>query len=93
MKPEWDKFVDHHNQNPSQIDAFGYDGNDNNDPEILQVDSSEYKKFLQKDDTKNIHIMGYPTIMHLLDGKETPHEGPRSKQGFEDFYQDLMGKC
>ena len=92
MKPEWDTFVDHHNQNPSKLDAFGYDGNDNNEPEILQVDSSEYKKFLQMDDTKNIHIMGYPTIMHILDGNDTLYDGSRTKKGLEDSYQNLKGE-
>ena len=83
MKPEWKKFYHNHNQDPSRL-------NNNGEPEIIQIENNELKKYMDDNDDNDIHIIGFPTIMEIANGQKKHYEGPRTNDGFEDFFNKVI---
>lgn len=83
MKPEWKKFYHNHNQDPSRLD-------NNGEPEIIQIENNELKKYMDDNDDNDIHIIGFPTIMEIVNGEKKQYEGPRTNDGFEDFFNKVI---
>lgn len=83
MKPEWEKFYHNHNQDPSRL-------NNNGEPEIIQIENNELKKYMDDNHDNDIHIIGFPTIMEIANGQKKQYEGPRTNDGFEDFFNKVI---
>lgn len=84
MQPEWTKFYENHKQHPERID------NNEQEPEIIQIENDELQKFMGENGNHGINIMGYPTIMSILDKKKEVYEGERNVEGFESFFKNVM---
>lgn len=83
MKPEWKKFYRNHNQDPFRL-------NNNGEPEIIQIENNELKKYMDDNDDNDIHIIGFPTIMEIVNGQKRQYKGPRTNYGFEDFFNKVI---